>query len=107
MSQGALAAAIAVPVAVTLLGGGLLLWWCLRRHRRSKRALDPITGNKAIVGAAVLGDLEKGGGPLSGQGGTDLQVRSRRLPACIWKAALMQQDGACVLWTWLAGQQNN
>jgi hypothetical protein len=63
LSSEALAAAIAVPVGVVLLTGGLVTAYCLRRRRKSRerqqqRLLAPQP--KAEVRAAVVEDLETG-----------------------------------------------
>jgi hypothetical protein len=84
ISNGALAAAIAVPVGVVLLAGGLLAAYCLRRRRRRQQQhqkqglLAPHV--IAPAGAAAARDLEAG--PDSGAGRDALLAREADQVSC-------------------------
>lgn len=65
LSPSALAAAIAVPVGVGVLAGGLLLSWLLKRHRRQQGA-SGVSGKGPSRSSSAFKDVEIGGFPPAG-----------------------------------------
>jgi hypothetical protein len=65
LSRSALAAAIAVPVGVGVLAGGLLLSWLLRRRKR-QQATSVTSGKGPSSALSAAKDVEMGGLPPAG-----------------------------------------
>lgn len=65
LSPSALAAAVAVPIGVGVLAGGLLLSWLLKRRRRQQGA-SGVSGKGPSPSSSAAKDVEMGGLPPAG-----------------------------------------